>query len=735
MTLPANFTAALPAMTTAAAAQGTDYKALVFVYLAGGNDCHNTVIPVNGQYAGYAATRGFLALPNDVNLKTLTGQVCKLNPNMPKVAALFNASKCAIVANVGTLAFPLDGAAWGSLYATPVPVARPRQLFSHSDQQQQWQSGLPEDPAPLTGWGGRAMDLIDPSFNPSRVTPSTVSVAGRNMFMEGYDSQQYQVATDGAALFVSSYGNDKTFLQSFTESAIGPNLIENEWRNVVARANLLGGTINTAIAGFTPTGFPATVLGSQLKMVAQLIRARSTLGHRRDIFFVNLGGFDTHTNQLATHPALLAQVDDALDAFYQSTLTLGAGNTDISRSVTTFTGSDFGRSLVPNSSGSDHGWGGHHFVIGGDVKGQRVIHKATAAATTVTVGGFPDISIGGPNDSTEGRLKPTISVDEYASTLLKWFGVPDSAKALMIPNLSRFTMPDLDLMGAPYAAPVFSAQSHPGAIVGGSVTYTYAASDTTSYAVFSGSLPAGRTLNTATGVVSGTYTTAATSTYVIRATGPGGFADSTTQSVVVAPFVAGTLSAATTPYTALNVTTAGFIDWIAGQRQPIEFTSGNYEHKGTVNAISTPVDVNLSYAGNGQTIPFSWNAGDTIYPNALAGTQSGSLRLTSTNPALVATRTHTFPAGTVARKARVYLKTFRDIASTTTGVFTLRATMSDGSIAPLVTTITPSTDGLANWAYEFTYTAGSAGQTLSVSLEIPPNNNGQLLLDLWTYGP
>lgn len=447
MTLPANFTAALPAMTAAAAAQGTDYKALVYFYLLGGNDCHNTVVPVDGKYAGYAATRGFLALPNDVNLRTLTGQVCKLHPSLPKTAALFNSGKCAIVANVGTLAFPLDGAAWGSLYASPEPVPRPLQLFSHSDQQRHWQSGLPEDPAPLTGWGGRTMDLATQAFNPSQTTASTISVNGRNMFMEGYDVAQYQVGEGGADIYYTNYsGEARTFLQSFCIPSASPQTIENEWLKVVNNAVAQGALISSGISGSSPTGFPTTSIGNQLKMVARLIAARSTFGHRRDMFYVALGGFDTHAGQLSTHAGLLTQIDDALDAFYQSTLTLGAGGTNISGSITTFTGSDFGRALIPNTSGSDHGWGGHHFVVGGAVRGGSVYHKETAITAVVTKNGFPDISIGGPNDAEGGRLKPTTSVDEYQSTLLKWFGIPDAQKALIIPNLTRFSVPDLGFM-------------------------------------------------------------------------------------------------------------------------------------------------------------------------------------------------------------------------------------------------------------------------------------------------
>lgn len=427
----------LLAAGAASAQTAGDHKALVCIFLAGGNDQSNTVAPRSGAgYTSYQQARPSLALASS-SLLSITptgysGNPLGLHPSLSALQPLFNQQRMALMANVGTLAVPLTRAQWNSGSPTS---AVPSQLFSHSDQQGAWQTGIP-DRASQTGWQGRMGDLLASTYNPGSQVSIAMSVAGNNLMQAGNSTIQYQVTTDGAVrvealngLYGSGAGaTAMRRLMSETRS----DLLEGELTKVSKRAIDTESVVSNALSGVNvTTAFPSTGLGAQLRMVARMIAARSALGQRRQIFFVQQGGYDFHDNLLTDQSARLSELGAAMAAFYQATVALGVAN-----QVTTFTASDFGRALQHNGRGSDHGWGGHHFVMGGAVQGNRVY------------GSFPTVALNGPEDAGQGRLIPTTSVDEYAATLCRWFGVSLSNLPLVLPNIGRFASRDLGFMGS-----------------------------------------------------------------------------------------------------------------------------------------------------------------------------------------------------------------------------------------------------------------------------------------------
>ncbi len=419
----------------AASAQSAgDHKALVCIFLAGGNDQGNTVVPRSGaEYNAYQQARPSLALPAAnllaINPTSDSGPALGLHPSLSALQPLFNDQRVALVANVGTLSQPITRAQWNS--GQP-QVAVPHQLFSHSDQQGAWQTGLP-DRASQTGWQGRMGDLLASAYNPGSQVSMAMSVAGNNMMQAGNSTIQYQLTTDGAVPFqgpipFSAQGMN-AMRRLLTESRT--QLLESELNRVTTRALNSEAVVTSALGGVSvATPFPATGIGRQLAMVARMIAARSALGQRRQMFFVQQGGYDFHDNLLTDQSTRLRELGDAMAAFYQATVALG-----VAGQVTTFTASDFGRALQHNGRGSDHGWGGHHFVMGGAVQGNRVY------------GRFPTTALNGPEDAGQGRLIPTTSVDEYAATLARWFGVSLSNLPQVLPNIGRFASRDLGFMG------------------------------------------------------------------------------------------------------------------------------------------------------------------------------------------------------------------------------------------------------------------------------------------------
>ncbi len=416
---------AAASLQSAMAAEG-DYKALVCIFLYGGNDANNLLIPTDtAHYNAYATARTALALSKASVLPltggTSDGRTWGVHPAMPELQTLFNSGQAAIVANVGTLVQPVTRQQYLS---GDVPL--PDQLFSHNDQSVQWQTSLPDQNS-QTGWGGRVADLMQ-SLNANGRLTMSISVAGSNQFQVGRYVTQYQMTENGGISFegMSGRGNDIAREAAFRGmiAAEKKNLFESAYSDT-ANATFESDRIlqnalneNAAPAGVT---FPNSSLGRQLSLIARLIKAGPSLGFRRQTFFAATGGFDTHGDQLGSQANLLGNLSQSLSAFYQATVAYG-----VQDSVTAFTASDFGRTMDTNGDGSDHGWGSHHLVLGGAVRGGRIY------------GTFPDLLIGGQNDTNRGRWIPTTAVDEYSATLARWFGVAESDLGLALPNLNRF---------------------------------------------------------------------------------------------------------------------------------------------------------------------------------------------------------------------------------------------------------------------------------------------------------
>ena len=409
---------------------GGDYKALICLFLFGGNDANNVIVPhdANG-YAAYAAARGILAIPQSsllpLTLQNGDGRDFAFHPNLPELQALFNSGKLGIVANVGTLVAPVTRAQYLAGGA-----AVPPQLFSHADQSVQWQTSVP-DQISRTGWGGRTGDVLRSLNNGSQIS-LCLSIAGTNTFEVGNTVLPYTVSPDGSIGLSGFDGsaNANIRLQAFRDLLALPhhNLLEQAYGDTLTRSIAANDLLTTALAGIPPlqTVFPTTSLGKQLNMIAKLIAARNNLSMRRQIFFCSVGGYDTHGDQLAGQANLLTELSQALNAFYAATNELTVANM-----VTTFTASDFGRTFPTNGSGSDHGWGSHQFVMGGAVQGGRLF------------GTFPTLAVNGPDDTGQGRWIPTTSVDEFSATLATWFGVSATDLPTVLPNIGRFANPNL----------------------------------------------------------------------------------------------------------------------------------------------------------------------------------------------------------------------------------------------------------------------------------------------------
>jgi uncharacterized protein (DUF1501 family) len=431
------------------------YKALVCVFLQGGNDSNNLIVPtITSEYNSYAAIRTpVLALPQSALLPisplSSDGHGYGLHPGCPELQALFGESKLAVLFNTGTLVFPMTR----SQYLGGI-LQKPPQLFSHADQVTQWQTSVADQP-PTTGWGGRCADLLA-ALQPNPPISLSVTLAGANTFEVGNTLTQYSVSTSGA---ISLAGVSGARLQALT-NVLGlpyPNLQAQAYAGVAEHSINTGALLNTAIgatnaANYWTVPFPTTItpptggtaftstLSPQLKMIARLIEAgnRSAanggFGMKRQIFFCQVGGFDLHTNQtpgpgsttIGSHANLLSEMSQSLFAFQRAMEQLGLAN-----SVTAFTSSDFGRTFPCNGQGTDHGWGSHHLILGGAVNGQR------------TYGKFPTLAVNGPDDTNTGRWIPTTAIDQYFATLAAWFGVDSSNLATVFPNLNRFATPNL----------------------------------------------------------------------------------------------------------------------------------------------------------------------------------------------------------------------------------------------------------------------------------------------------
>ena len=414
-------------LVNALAQSAQDYKALVCVFLFGGNDSNNMVVPLSSSgYASYQQLRSVLALPQAslLPINAPSAGSFGFHPKFPEMQALFNQKQLAVLANVGTLVRPTTRTQFRGGQVTV-----PQNLFAHSDQQAQMQTAA-LDGNGQTGWAGRTADKIQSIYGGT--FPVIISLAGTNIFCEGLVARSIESSGNPTKL-LSGFGSSAesqsrmSALQSLLTFDTGVSLIQaasNTTSNALQDSKALADAIAGAPA--LATVFPNNGLANQLKQVAQIISVRATLGLQRQIFFVSLGGFDTHSDQLNAQTGLYTQLSQAMNAFYQATVEIGAAS-----QVTSFTLSDFNRTYQPDStSGTDHAWGGHHLIMGGGVHGGDFF------------GTFPTLALGGPDDATnEGRWIPTTSLDQYAATLANWFGVPTADLPTIFPNLANFTTP------------------------------------------------------------------------------------------------------------------------------------------------------------------------------------------------------------------------------------------------------------------------------------------------------
>ena len=417
--------------------QMTDYKALVCIFLGGGNDSSNMLIPRGTGYGEYARQRTILAVPQENLLpiapNTGDGREYGFHPSLTGLQNLFNTGKLAVLANVGALAVPTTRA---QFLSGSVPL--PPSLFGHLEQTTHWQTSLVDQP-PNTGWAGRTADLMH-SLNGDTPVSMNISIAGTNVFGTGSQVTPSFVSTAGTISLGwyddnpgTSDPNTVAINQIMSLAENGSNLYEKEFARIKRRAIDNNRALHTALDSAPPitTVFPNTYLGQQLKMVARLISARNGLGFRRQTFFCELNGFDTHFEQVVSHANSLAEVSQAMTAFFNATAELG-----VASDVTTFTASDFGRTYSRSTAGSEHGWGGHHLIMGGAVRGKDIY------------GQVPILTIDGPDDSGAGRWIPTTSVDQYSATLARWFGVGESTLPVILPNIGRFANSNLGFMNA-----------------------------------------------------------------------------------------------------------------------------------------------------------------------------------------------------------------------------------------------------------------------------------------------
>jgi len=421
-------------LVNALAQNATDYKALVCVFLFGGNDSNNMVIPYDTTgYNSYKSARGGLALAQGSLLPITSpsiGSPYAFHPRFSAMQSLFNNKHLAVLANVGTLIQPTTASQFRNR-GVPVPM----NLFSHSDQEAQMQTAI-LDKVAETGWAGRTADKIQSIYGGN--FPIIISLAGTNIFCEGVVAQPIQSNGNPTRLLNGFGGGAESTarlsaLQSLLTFDNGLSLIQAA-STTTGNAIQNGQTLAAALATGTPlaTQFPQnSYFASQLQQVAKIIQVRGALGLQRQIFFVSMGGFDTHSGQLAQQDSLFNDMNQSLNAFYQATAEMGVAN-----NVTTFTLSDFGRTYSPNSDGTDHAWGSHHLIMGGAVKGGDFY------------GTFPTLAVNGPDDGTgQGRWVPTTSVDQYAATLASWFGVAAADLPSIFPNLANFPTQTLAIMG------------------------------------------------------------------------------------------------------------------------------------------------------------------------------------------------------------------------------------------------------------------------------------------------
>jgi|SoiMethySBSTD1v2_1073268.scaffolds.fasta_scaffold00324_24 uncharacterized protein (DUF1501 family) len=425
----------------------TGYKALVCVFMNGGNDGNNMFVSLD-QYTAYSNVRfaAGLAIPqaNLLQVSPVSGGSYGFHPNMTEMQTLFNQGKLAVLCNNGPLIEPLTRTTYQNGTGK-----KPLQLFSHSDQVGLFQTAI-ANTVSQTGWGGRLADKTS-GLNGSATFPSNISIAGINLLLSGVDTRQLAVADSGTSLAnvlqlnaAPSTAEETPRFASFNEL----RTLDNNFKLVKAASDTRTSSLQTdaALSSVNPTlatVFPNTSLGRQLKQVALLIKActdvSAGINMKRQIFFTQIGGFDTHSAELTGQDSLLAQVSQAISAFYAATVELG-----VQDKVTTFTMSDFGRTFQPAGSGpsvgSDHAWGNNQLIVGGSVLGHTLY------------GTYPTLALGGPDDTDggsnpRGRWIPTTSVEQYAATLATWYGLSSADLSAVFPLIGRFATPNLGFLG------------------------------------------------------------------------------------------------------------------------------------------------------------------------------------------------------------------------------------------------------------------------------------------------
>lgn len=405
---------------------GDDYKALVCVFLFGGNDSYNMIAPHSAsEYDVYKSVRNDLAIAREDLLPLQTDDPVQygLHPSMAAARPLFENGRLAVMANTGALIEPVTKADYQNNR-----VRLPPQLFSHNDQQNFVQSLLG---SAESGWAGRAADIMQ-SMNTNQRLSMNISLNGNNIWQSGDEVVPYSVSGAGVDTF-NHFDENAQRAEVFRTlmNNADSHLFEREYARVQQRAWDLSGDLISALGEQEEltTAFPDSQLGTDMGMVARMISAREALDVKRQVFFVGLGGFDTHGDQNNRQPALFEQLSDALAAFDTAMDELGMAD-----QVTAFTMSDFGRTLTSNGDGTDHGWGGHQLVTGGAVRGGQIL------------GTLPDLNLDSDDDIGEGRLIPTTAIDQYAATLAGWFGLPGADYGSVFPNLGNFDSHDLGFM-------------------------------------------------------------------------------------------------------------------------------------------------------------------------------------------------------------------------------------------------------------------------------------------------
>lgn len=427
----------MAAMGTAAAADASDYKALVCVFLYGANDQYNTIVPYDAaNYNQYAQFRQSLATPRSSLENTLLtprsalpdGKQFALAPQLTQLRQIWEEERMGIVLNVGPMVVPTSKLDY-ELGRVPLPP----KLFSHNDQVSVWQSLAAE--GSISGWGGRMTDLFA-SANSNDIFTS-VSLFGNAVLLSGNQTAQYQMASDGPVT-LNGRGYDVYRHRSVSEvieRLVTSNNTAHQMGDIQAQVAQRSIAANEALSaalatvGTFATPQAATPLGAQLEQVARMIAVRNTLGMKRQVFFVGINGFDLHDGMSVQHPELLAELDGALGAFYRTTQELS-----VAEKITTFTASEFGRTLTGNGDGSDHGWGSHHFMMGGAVNGKQFYGKA------------PELGDDGPDDVGRGRLLPSTAIEQFSATLGAWFGVSNTELDDIFTRLPEFGQRNLGML-------------------------------------------------------------------------------------------------------------------------------------------------------------------------------------------------------------------------------------------------------------------------------------------------